>query len=161
MENMKMFVTQYPFSFETLGSTLDSFFAGIVSRANAVIPKPEYVKTTVRNAVPRIQGNFNVDLSETDEALILTCDLPGFSREDISVKLIDAKTVVIRTEVCTESVSAGVYHLRERRSASGKRTILLPEEVTADGAKAAFRDGVLEIVLIKAKPEEGETIPVE
>lgn len=160
MENMKMFVTQYPFSFETLGSTLDSFFAGIESRANAVIPKPEYVKTTVRNAVPRIQGNFNVDLSETDEALILTCDLPGFSREDISVKLIDAKTVVIRTEVCTESVSAGVYHLRERRSASGKRTILLPEEVTADGAKAAFRDGVLEIVLIKAKPEEGETIPV-
>jgi len=158
---MKMFVTQYPFSFETLGSTLDSFFAGIESRANAVIPKPEYVKTTVRNAVPRIQGNFNVDLSETDEALILTCDLPGFSREDISVKLIDAKTVVIRTEVCTESVSAGVYHLRERRSASGKRTILLPEEVTADGAKAAFRDGVLEIVLIKAKPEEGETIPVE
>ena len=161
MENMKMFVTQYPFSFETLGSTLDSFFAGIESRANAVIPKPEYVKTTVRNAVPRIQGNFNVDLSETDEALILTCDLPGFSREDISVKLIDAKTVVIRTEVCTESVSAGVYHLRERRSASGKRTILLPEEVTADGAKAAFRDGVLEIVLIKEKPEEGETIPVE
>ncbi len=161
MENMKMFVTQYPFSFETLGSTLDSFFAGIESRANAVIPKPEYVKTTVRNAVPRIQGNFNVDLSETDEALILTCDLPGFSREDISVKLIDAKTVVIRTEVCTESVSAGVYHFRERRSASGKRTILLPEEVTADGAKAAFRDGVLEIVLIKAKPEEGETIPVE
>ncbi|MBR4118159.1 MAG: Hsp20/alpha crystallin family protein [Methanocorpusculum sp.] len=158
---MKMFVTQYPFSFETLGSTLDSFFAGIESRANAVIPKPEYVKTTVRNAVPRIQGNFNVDLSETDEALILTCDLPGFSREDISVKLIDAKTVVIRTEVCTESVSAGVYHLRERRSASGKRTILLPEEVTADGAKAAFRDGVLEIVLIKEKPEEGETIPVE
>lgn len=161
MENMKMFVTQYPFSFETLGSTLDSFFAGIESRANAVIPKPEYVKTTVRNAVPRIQGNFNVDLSETDEALILTCDLPGFSREDISVKLIDTKTVVIRTEVCTESVSAGVYHLRERRSASGKRTIHLPEEVTADGAKAAFRDGVLEIVLIKAKPEEGETIPVE
>lgn len=161
MENSKMSETPYTFRFETLGSSLDSFLSDVSSRAVSVMPKPEYVKTTVKNAVPRFQGNFSVDLTETEDALILTCDLPGFTKENVSVKLIEGKTLVIRTAVCTESISAGVYHLRERRSASGKRIIRLPEEVTAAGARAVFRNGVLELVLLKVCPEEGEDIPVE
>ena len=161
MENTKMSDIPYSFSFETLGNSLDSFLSDVSSRAVSAMPRPEYVKTTVRNAVPRISGNFNVDLTETDDALIITCDLPGFTKEDVSVKLIDGRTVVIHTAVCTESLSAGVYHLRERRSASGKRIIRLPEEVTAEGAKAVFRHGVLELVLLKVQPDEGESIPVE
>ena len=83
------------------------------------------------------------------------------TKEDVSVKLLNPTTLLIQTSVCTETVSSGVYHLRERRTASGKRTILLPEEVTAEGARAVFRNGVLELVLMKVTPEEGEEIPVE
>ena len=83
------------------------------------------------------------------------------TQTDNSWLQMDLLSMAIRTEVCTEAVSAGVYHLRERRSASGKRTIILPEEVTAEGARAVFRSGVLELVLLKVKPEEGKTIPVE
>lgn len=154
-------VTPYTFSFETLGSTLDSFISDVESRAASAVPKPAYLKTTVRNAVPRISGNFCVDLTETEDALVLTCDLPGCTKSDVSVKLISPTALLIQTAVSSETVSSGVYHLRERRAAAGKRTILLPEEVTADGAKAVFRNGVLELVLMKVKPEEGEEITIE
>ncbi len=156
-----MSITPYAFSFETIGSTLDAFLSDIESRTAAMMPKPEYIRTTVRNAVPRISGNFTVDLTETDDALVLTCDLPGVAREDVSLKLLNPTTLLIQTRVCSEMMSSGVYHLRERRTASGKRTILLPEEVTAENAKAVFRNGVLELVLMKVKPDEGEEIPVE
>ena len=156
-----MSLTPYAFSFESIGNTIDSFLSDIESRAVSVMPKPEYIRTTVRNTVPRISGNFMVDLTETDDALVISCDLPGMTREDVSVKLLNPTTLLIQTSVCTETVSSGVYHLRERRTASGKRTILLPEEVTAEGARAVFRNGVLDLVLMKVKPEEGEEIPVE
>ena len=156
-----MSLTPYAFSFESIGNTIDSFLSDIESRAVSVMPKPEYIRTTVKNAVPRISGNFMVDLTETDDALVISCDLPGMTKEDVSVKLLNPTTLLIQTSVCTETVSSGVYHLRERRTASGKRTILLPEEVTSEGARAVFRNGVLELVLMKVKPEEGEEIPVE
>ena len=156
-----MSLTPYAFSFESIGNTIDSFLSDIESRAFSVMPTPEYISSTVKNTVPRISGNFMVDLTETDDALVISCDLPGMTKEDVSVKLLNPTTLLIQTSVCTETVSSGVYHLRERRTASGKRTILLPEEVTAEGARAVFRNGVLELVLMKVKPEEGEEIPVE
>lgn len=154
-------VTPYNISFESLGSTLDSFISDVESRAVSAMPKPEYLKTTVRNTVPRISGNFPVDLTETEDALVITCDLPGCEKADVSVKLLTPTAVLIQTAVSTEKVSTGVFHLRERRTAGGKRTILLPEEVTAEGAKAFMQNGVLELILMKVKPDTGEEIQIE
>ncbi len=151
----------YTFSFGSLGNSIDSLISEMETRALASVPKPDYIKTTVKNAVPRITGNFNVDVTEVDDALIVTCDLPGFEKSDVSIRLINPETLVIKTQVCSETVFTGTYHLRERRTDAGQRTILLPVAVTSDGAKATFRNGILELVLPKVKPEEGEEILIE
>ncbi len=161
MENINMAITPYTFSFGSLGSSIDSLITEMEARAFAAVPKPETIKTTVKNTVPRITGNFNVDVTEVDDALIVTCDLPGFEKSDVSIRLINPETLVIKTQVCSETVFTGTYHLRERRTDAGQRTILLPMGVTAEGAKATFRNGILELVLPKVKPEEGEEIQIE
>ena len=151
----------YTFSFGAVGNSLDAFFSAVESRAMSAVPSTDYLKSTMKNAVPRFSGDFSVDLTETDEALIITCDLPGFEKADVSVKLLDSETLSIKAQSCLETVSAGTYHLRERRTDTGQRKIRLPAEVTAEGAKAVFKNGTLEIVLMKIHPDEGEEIIIE
>lgn len=167
-----MSFTPYPFTFGFLGSSIDSLISEMEERAHAMIPTQDYLRSTMKNAVPRMTGSFNVDVTEVEDNLIVTCDLPGFNKSDVSVKLVNPETIVIKTEKYESCDSdkynadsfereKPVYHLRERRIGSGQRTIFLPRAVTNEGAKATFRNGILELILPKIKLEEGEEIFVE
>lgn len=153
-----------PFSFGTLGSELDALFSEMEERAENLASRSESLKTIAKNAVPRITGDFHVDLCETPTEIIITCDLPGIEKQDVSIKLLNETSLQIKTtydqEVSETDVSA-IYHLRERRSGLGERIIHLPAEVSAEGAKASFKNGIVEITLQKAVKDPGVPIEIE
>ena len=153
-----------PFSFGTLGSELDTLFSEMEERAENLASRSESFKTMAKNAVPRITGDFHVDLCETPAEIIITCDLPGVEKEDVSVKLLNETSLQIKTksnsEVSNTDVSR-IYHLRERRSGAGERVIRLPAEVIPEGAKASFKNGIVEITLQKSVKDPGMPIEIE
>jgi len=153
-----------PFSFGTLGSELDTLFSEMEERAENLASRSESLKTIAKNAVPRITGDFHIDLCETPAEIIITCDLPGIAKQDVSVKLLNETSLQIKTtyeRAVSETDASGVYHLRERRSGSGERIIHLPAEVIAEGAKASFKNGIMEITLPKAVKDPGVPIEIE
>ncbi|MDO5845292.1 MAG: Hsp20/alpha crystallin family protein [Methanocorpusculum sp.] len=156
-----MSIPPYGFSFSSIGSEIDALFSEMEARAAECIPQSRSIKTAVKNAVPRITGNFHVDMCETENEIIIVCDLPGVEKSDVSIRLINPTTLVIKTDIITESITNGTYHLQERRAESGQRTIILPAKVNPEEAKASFRNGIMEITLPKAEPEEGIKIAVE
>jgi len=100
-----------------------------------------------------------VDVVEREDEIMVVADLPGVDREEISVRLLDARTIRVtaRREEEKEEHEVG-YHMRERRYGAISRTVTLPTDVLEEGATATFKNGVLEVRLKKVAGTRGKEI---
>lgn len=108
-------------------------------------------------------GRPAVDVSESDEEFTISMDLPGYDRDDITVRMTD-HTLHVRAERESESETEEdeSYIRKEREHHSVSRTIQLPETIEEDAAEATHRNGVLTITVPKESEshEEEHTIPI-
>jgi HSP20 family protein len=89
------------------------------------------------------------DVRETDDAIIVTMDLPGIDKEDVDISVTDDQLCVIAERSEEREEAEKEYHKRERSCTSFERVVELPIAVKADEASAKLEDGVLEITLPK------------
>jgi HSP20 family protein len=88
-----------------------------------------------------------VEVFQRDNELIIRADLPGLSKDDVQVEITDdAVTISGERKYEQEENRRGVYR-SERAYGFFQRVIPLPEGVSAEDARATFRNGVLEIAL--------------
>jgi HSP20 family protein len=93
-----------------------------------------------------------MDLVEDDEHFVVRADLPGVDEENVSVELEDnVLTIAGERKSDTEQRKEG-YHRIERAWGAFSRSLTLPEGIDAEGIKASFANGVLEVRI--PKPEE-------
>ena len=112
--------------------------------------------------MPAIKGELRVDVCDHDDELVIVADMPGIEKDDVRIHLIDPLRLEISFErsVGKEDEQKN-YFMRERISKSMRRVVLLPVEVTFEGAKASFTNGVLDIRLKKSAKETGQLIQIE
>ncbi len=90
------------------------------------------------------------DVRETDEAVVVTMDLPGVEKGDIDITVTDGDLrVVAEREEAEKEIEEKDYHRRERTYMKFERMVSLPVAVKVEEAKAKLADGVLEITLPK------------
>ena len=156
-------MTIYPdkINFSQIGSELDNIFSKIEEHYRETVPSPISLKSTMINTPLRMRGDFPTDLAETDDSFIITCDIPGAEKNNIQIKLTNSNTITIKATITDTTSEEKVYLFMERRSESKERTVILPSDVTADGARATFRNGIVEITLPKIKSEFGTEISIE
>lgn len=88
-----------------------------------------------------------IDFKVDDGHYRVTAELPGVSKEDISVN-VDLNTLTISGEKRYEKEDErGDYYFRETGYGSFSRSINLPTEVDEKQVDATFENGVLELVL--------------
>ena len=86
-----------------------------------------------------------IEVFERDRAFFVRAELPGLTKEEVKVTVVhDELTIEGERKVEKEEKKEGFYRT-ERRYGSFYRRIALPEHVKAEGAKATFKNGVLEI----------------
>ena len=91
----------------------------------------------------------SIDVTENDKEIKVSAELPGLSEDDIEVSL-SGDTLTISGEKKAEKEDKGKnYYKMERSYGSFRRVIPLPCEVETDKVNAAFKKGVLNIVLPK------------
>lgn len=97
----------------------------------------------------------SVDIEESDDSYVLTADLPGVKKEDISVEL-DNGILTLRAQRNSESEEKkkGQVIRRERRSGSYARSFSVGNSVSEKDIKAVFKDGTLVLNLPKPQPEQ-------
>jgi len=100
-----------------------------------------------------------LDAWQTDDALVYAFDLPGVPQDRISVEVEDGTLTVSAERERGTDVSQERYHRFERRFGSFARTVGLPQGITEDAIKAAYKDGVLEITV--PKPEQVKPKKIE
>lgn len=95
-----------------------------------------------------------VDVMETPDSIIVTAELPGIEKENVDVHITD-DSIEIKGEMKEEKVEEGEdYYKKERSYSSFYRELPLPTEVVSDKATATLNNGVLEVRIPKATPEE-------
>jgi len=101
---------------------------------------------------------FPVDLSETENEIIVRADLPGFKKDEIDVEAYEDR-ILISAKRKREKVEKGEnFYRRERSAGELRRMITLPEEVNIEKAKVDFSDGVLEIKLPKKEKKKEKKV---
>ena len=99
-----------------------------------------------------------VDVSESDEEIVVNAELPGVKSEDVKVTVED-DVLTIEGEKKREDESVdGQTHRVERSYGRFVRSFKLPA-VNADSVSATYSDGVLKVSLPKpetAKPKQIE-----
>ena len=102
-----------------------------------------------------------IEVVERDNRLIVRADLPGMTKDDISVD-VEENSLVIRGERKTErQENEEGYYRSERSYGSFYRRIPLPRGVNAEEASAEFRNGVLEITMPAPKKTEETRLSLE
>src|SRR5262245_11917665 len=79
-----------------------------------------------------------VDIYETDEALVLKAELPGFAKDDISIELKDNTLLMKGERKREDGVKEGNYHRMERAYGMFQRSFTVPTTVDREKVKASY-----------------------
>ena len=102
----------------------------------------------------RLRGDHwqpDVDIFETESAVIVRAELAGVRRGDLKVT-VDHN--VLRIKGVREGAGQGALHLHQMEIASGpfERRVRVPIEVDSEGVRARLEDGLLTVTLPRREP---------
>ena len=102
----------------------------------------------------------NVDIYENKDQIVLEAELPGMNRDDFDLT-IENNVITLRGERRFEKKEeSDNYHRVERAYGSFTRSFTLPQTVSADGATAEYRNGVLRVSLPKHEESKARRIQI-
>ena len=102
----------------------------------------------------------SVDLREEDGRFVLRADVPGVALKDIEVSTEDGALTIRGERPASERASSDGFEHIERAAGTFLRRFTLPDSVRAEGIKAHYADGVLEIDIPKQPRVEAKRIPI-
>ena len=102
------------------------------------------------SVIPRSVREFpHLDLTETNDKLIIRADIPGMNPDDLEISVSD-DSIILKGEIRQEKVNKTENsHRTERMYGSFSRNIKLPCRVLVDDVKAEYSQGILEVSMPK------------
>lgn len=89
-----------------------------------------------------------VDLCETEDAFLITAELPGLTREQVRIDVHENRVSIQGRR--DARVSCDKYQQVERGHGEFLRTFVLPHTVDADAVSADLADGILTVTVPKS-----------
>lgn len=102
-----------------------------------------------------------VDIYETEKAIILKVELPGLSKDDISIEIKDDNLTLRGERKFEKDIREENYHRIERSYGTFSRSFSLPKTINKNKVDATFKDGILEITIPKAEETRPKQIEIK
>lgn len=102
-----------------------------------------------RGKVTGALASFRVDVLEIEGRYEVFAELPGFSKEEITVSYDEECHLTISAERLEVEDEAVKYLCRERRTGKFERVFYI-DDIAEDEVNASFENGILHIILPKA-----------
>ncbi len=99
-----------------------------------------------------------VDIYENDDEILLFADMPGVSRNDITVHLDNGKLSLSGVRRLEQS---GAAHLEEFGTVEYRRVFAVPQGIDMDKVNAELKDGVLRLHLPKSEAVRPKQIEIK
>jgi HSP20 family protein len=101
-----------------------------------------------------------IDVFQSNNELTIRADLPGLTREDLTVEITDDVVAIQGERKREHEEEREGYYRSERSYGSFYRVIPLPEGTITEEAKATFKDGVLEITMPAPPASKGRRLEI-
>jgi HSP20 family protein len=112
-------------------------------------------------SVSEFDWNPSVDVSESDDEIVVKAEIPGVSPQDVDIS-VDDNHLIISGEKRQESEEKEQNYYRvERCYGSFRRSLALPSGADVDNIKASSKDGVLSIHIPKVESKKSRKIEIE
>ena len=131
-------------------------FTDVPSVFSRLFDEPFFTETRAGRWMPAVA------VSETNDELLLTAELPGMSENDITIELENNVLTVSgeKAEEHEEESEERKFHVYERSYGSFTRAFTLPANAVADRVNASFQDGVLTVEIPKADEAKPRTVRI-
>ncbi|MBP2627397.1 MAG: heat shock protein Hsp20 [Firmicutes bacterium] len=101
-----------------------------------------------------------IDVIDQGKEYVVRANLPGVDKKDVDIQLTE-NVLTIKGSYSQSNENKGErYLLQERRMANFSRSIAFNDELLSDKVTAAFRDGILEIIIPKAEVQQPKSIKI-
>jgi HSP20 family protein len=107
------------------------------------------------------EGQLSIDVYQTDKDIIVKSTIAGVRPEDIDISLNNDMLTIRGKRQMLEEVDEDDYLYKECYWGAFSRSIILPVEIRADKIEAVLENGVLTVVLPKAKTAKRTEIKVK
>lgn len=109
---------------------------------------------------PMVSARMNV--SETENQIKATIELPGVSEKDVEVRIDDGVLTISGEKKEEQTEEKENYHFMERSYGAFRRSIQLPSSADTTQVRATFDKGVLTVVVPKNPQQERSCkIPIQ
>ena len=105
-------------------------------------------------------GLLAVDVSEKPESIHVQLEAPGLEKDDIDIDVQGRQLIVTGRKSYHSERTEGSMVISERAFGHFQRVVPLPDQVTAEAARASYRNGVLDIELPRLSPPAARKITV-
>jgi len=105
-----------------------------------------------------------VDIVDFKDRLEITSEIPGLSKQDISIEIKDSVLTISGKKLeKNQNGEQGTYLYRELKHSSFKRSFTLSDNLASSRIKAKFENGTLNITIPKIEPkiEEAQIVDIE
>jgi len=101
------------------------------------------------NPPGRIRWEPNTDIMESDEAVIIRCEVAGVQKDDICIKLAQGKLIIMGVRDDRRPARRVDYHRLEINYGHFAKIINIPESIEHNEINARLQDGLLDIYISK------------
>lgn len=108
------------------------------------------------------EGSFvpGIDISETDEQFIITAEIPGVKKDDISIGLENSRLTISGERSFNSEEEQRKFHRVETKFGSFRRSFQLPDNIDEDSIEASYQNGMLNVEINKTQNEVNKQIEI-
>ena len=102
-----------------------------------------------------------VDIYETGQGVVLKAELPGISKEDVSIEVKDNILTIKGERFSDQGIGEEKYYRKERCFGTFYRSFTMQDAIDPEKIKAKFKDGILEMEIPRPEVETPKQIKVD
>jgi len=106
------------------------------------------------------EGQLSVDVYEDGDNIVIKSTIAGIKSEDVDISINNEMITIKGRRQQNETINEDNYYYQECYWGGFSRSIILPVEIQPDKVDASLKNGVLKIVLPKAKKSKSVSVKI-
>lgn len=102
-----------------------------------------------------------VDIEETEQAFILSAEMPGLDKDDVKITFKEGNISVSGEKKDESNIKERHFHRQERNYGPFSRSFSIPGQIQAEKIEATFSNGILTVVMPKAEESKAKEIKIK
>jgi HSP20 family protein len=103
----------------------------------------------------------SADITETDTAYLIKAEIPGVNKQDVKVSVQDGMLTIQGERKMEKEEKGKKFHRVECSYGSFVRSFRMPDDVDENSVNAEFKDGMLNVTLVKSAKPKPKSIKVD